>query len=379
MATRDYVTKDGRRLRLGVSTGTCAALAAKAAARMLFTGERATAASVVLPGGKRVEADVLDARVDDGTASCAVRKDAGDDPDVTHGVLVRASATRTGAPGIAIDGGPGVGRVTRRGLDQPVGAAAINAVPRRMIEEAARGVCREFGYDGGLRVVVSIPGGEELAARTMNPRLGIVGGLSILGTSGMVEPMSDRAVVDTTRVELRMLRAEGVRRLLLTPGNYGESFIARHPALSRFRRVRCSNHIGEALDTAARAGFSGIVVVGHLGKLIKLAGGVMNTHSRVADCRLDLLALHAGLAGGDAGLMRSLLDAPTVDAGLEALAAAGLALPALTSLLERIDRHLAERLGGAVPAGAVVFSPYSGLERASGAAEALLRHWNDNE
>lgn len=375
MVLREYVNKNGRQLRLGVTTGSCAALAAGAATRMLLSGKPETAAAIVTPGGKRVEAEILEANAGSDVAVCAVRKDAGDDPDVTDGVLVFASVEKT-TGGIVIDGGSGVGRVTRAGLDQPVGAAAINSVPRQMIERAARDACAAFGYAGGLRIVISIPEGEAIAARTFNARLGIVGGLSVLGTSGIVEPMSDQAVVDTMAVEMNMLRSEGVDRLLLTPGNYGEDFIAAHPELSRVRHVKCSNFIGDALDLAVARGFSGVVVVGHIGKMIKLAGGVMNTHSRIADCRLDLLALHAGLAGGDASLLRALLDAPTVDAGLDLLAARALTTPVMQNLLRRIDWHLGARVGGAFPVGAFMFSSRNGLVAVSDAADSLIQHWN---
>ena len=167
------------------------------------------------------EAELLD---DGRTARCAVEKDAGDDYDITDGMLIRAAVKRCAAPGIRIDGGEGVGRVTKPGLDQPVGAAAINRVPRRMIREQVETVCDELGYDGGMEVIISIPGGEAAAARTFNPVLGVIGGLSILGTSGIVEPMSEQAIVDTISLQQRQAAAQGSEGLILTPGNYGEDF-----------------------------------------------------------------------------------------------------------------------------------------------------------
>lgn len=362
-------------MRTGFTTGTCAALAARAAVRMLLGGRPETTSSLITPKGVPADAPVENILLEPDEAACAVRKDAGDDPDSTDGVLVRAAARKCAGPGIVIDGGTGIGRVTRPGLDQPVGAAAINSVPRRMIEEAAAEACREFGYGGGITVTISVPDGERLAAKTFNPRLGIAGGISILGTTGIVEPMSARAVVDAIAAEMDMLRAEGVRDLVLTPGNYGEEFVRSRPDLSLRHCVMCSNHIGEALDIAAGLSFGSVIVAGHAGKLVKLAGGVMNTHSRTADCRMELLALHAALAGAEAELLREILDAATVDAGLDILAAAGLREKTMNPLLARIDHYLDQRSGGAFPAGAVLFTNKSGRAWTSPRAGEILQDW----
>lgn len=273
-------------------------------------------------------------------------KDAGDDSDVTDGMLVCAAVRRRTTGGIFIDGGEGVGRVTKAGLDQPVGAAAINHVPRAMIEEQVRTVCTALGYSGGMDVVISIPGGAEVAARTFNPKLGIVGGLSILGTSGIVEPMSESAIADTIALELRQLSAAGAQDVILTPGNYGLDFLRSHALVRRdVPVVKCANFIGAALDGAVVAGFVRILLVGHIGKLVKLAGGVMNTHSRYADCRMELLCAHAAVCGGDAALCRAVMEAPTTDAALEFLQGAGLQEPVLRSLLQAIDGHVRRRVG----------------------------------
>ena len=266
-------------LRCGYTTGTCAALAAAGAVRLLLTGEAPERVRITTPKGWTVELPLEDAVLDGGEARCAVRKDAGDDPDVTDGCLVCAAVSRSEPGGIRIDGGAGVGRVTKPGLDQPMGAAAINSVPRRMITDAVKEVCDELGYSGGLSVVISVPGGEEIARRTFNPMLGIEGGISILGTSGIVEPMSEQAMIDTIELNLRQAAAlepgsGGAKRLILTPGSYGESYLhaIRLDALG-VPVVKCSNFIGEALDAAAIQGFSEVLLVGHVGKLVKLAGG----------------------------------------------------------------------------------------------------------
>ncbi|MDR2933068.1 MAG: cobalt-precorrin-5B (C(1))-methyltransferase CbiD, partial [Oscillospiraceae bacterium] len=213
----------GKLLRRGYTTGSCAAAAAKAAAIMLLTQSVCPTATITTPSGTVLTVDVLDLAFTPEYASCAIQKDSGDDPDVTNGCLVYANVSRI-TDGIEINGGDGIGRVTKPGLDQPVGSHAINTVPRRVIREECKSVCRDYGYTGGLSVVLSIPSGEELAKRTFNPRMGIEGGLSILGTTGIVEPMSEAAIVETIRAELNLLYEAEYRDVLIAIGNYGEAF-----------------------------------------------------------------------------------------------------------------------------------------------------------
>ena len=292
----EYIIKDGKRLRLGYTTGSCAAAAAKAACFMLLTGRRKETVELLTPKGILLTLSVLEITQGPDFVSCAIRKDSGDDPDATRDTLIFASVRKTDAPGVFIDGGAGVGRVTKRGLDQPVGAAAINSVPRRMIEENVREVCRLCDYHGGISVIISVPDGERLAQKTFNPRLGITGGISILGTSGIVEPMSEQALVDTIRVELRQRRETGADYVLLTPGNYGADYIRACIGLDPRTAVLTSNFIGDALEICRELGFSGALLVGHIGKLVKLSGGMWNTHSKCGDCRMELLAAIEGLS-----------------------------------------------------------------------------------
>ena len=372
----DHTVRSGtKKLRCGYTTGTCAALAAAGAARYLLTGEAPRSARLVTPKGWAVETPLCDCALDGGAARCAVRKDAGDDPDVTDGCLVTATVRKT-ARGVTVDGGEGVGRVTKPGLDQPVGAAAINTVPRRMIAEAAEAVCAELGYGGGLEIVISVPNGAEIAQKTFNPMLGVEGGVSILGTSGVVEPMSEQALIDTIGVQIRQAAADGAKRLILTPGNYGAEFL-RGCGWDRWNVpvVKCSNFIGDALDAAASEGFEEVLLVGHVGKLVKLAGGIMNTHSRAADCRTELFAAHAALCGADAALCRALYDAATADACLALLDEAELRGAVLQSLLAAVQRHLDRRAGGAFRAGAVIFSNEYGALGQTETAAQLLSVW----
>ena len=369
-----YIPVGNRQLRCGYTTGTCAAAATAGAVRLLLTGERLPAVRVRTPAGIEVEAELLDHAAGPGWACCGVRKDGGDDPDVTDGTLICAKAERTDSPGVTIDGGAGVGRVTRPGLDQSVGAAAINSTPRRMILEQAEREAAQAGYTGGLTITISVPEGEALAERTFNPRLGIEGGISILGTSGIVRPMSEAALIDSLYLEQDMAKAAGVKDLLVTPGNYGDTFAQETLGLELKDRCTCSNYIGHAIDHAVGLGFSSLLLVGHLGKLIKVAAGSMNTHSKVADGRRETLTAHAALAGGDRNLLRALFDSPTTDAGVALLQKAGLLEPVMASIAQALEEQLRHR-AGSMEIGAVFFSNQYGVLGKTAAADNLLaRH-----
>lgn len=375
MSFEHYIRSGQRLLRCGYTTGTCAALAARGAAQRLLSGTVPRTLRLTTPKGWPVEVLPRFCRMEENTALCGVDKDAGDDCDITDGMTIVAAVTRTSIPGITIDGGEGVGRVTRPGLDQPVGAAAINTVPRRMIKEEVQDVCRQHGYSGGLRVEIRIPGGAEAARKTFNPKLGVEGGLSILGTSGVVEPMSEQALVDTLALEIRQAATKS-HRLILTPGNYGTDFLHTQglDALG-VPVVKCSNFIGDALDMAAAEGFEQLLLVGHIGKLVKLAGGIMNTHSRYADCRTELFCAHAAVCGAGPELCAALLEAATTDACLELLDKARLRQAVLDRLLNAVSDHLQRRAGESCRAGAILFSNQYGLQGLTEPAKEILAQW----
>ena len=368
----EYIVKDGKKLRLGYTTGSCAAAAAKAAAFMLLTGRRKDTIDLLTPKGIRLHLTVEEIKITSSEVSCAIRKDSGDDPDATRGTLIFACVRKTDAPGVLIDGGAGVGRVTKRGLDQPVGAAAINSVPRRMIEENVREVCALCGYDGGVSVVISVPEGEALAKKTFNPRLGIVGGISILGTTGIVEPMSEQALVDTIRVELRQRRELGAEYVLLTPGNYGADFIRDSIGIDPRTAVLTSNFIGDALELSRELGFRGALLIGHIGKLVKLAGGMWNTHSKFGDCRMELLAAHAASLGLRPEKVSELLLCVMCDDALRILLEEQLYDSVLARLAGRIEFHLQHKCGE-MEIGAMVFSKEYGRLCQTSCAQALLQ------
>lgn len=376
MALDYYIRSGQKQLRCGYTTGTCAALAAAGAATFLLSGKKPETLSLMTPKGIPVETAPAFLLIKEETAVCGVVKDGGDDADVTHGLTIEAHVKKSCRPGIFIDGGEGVGRVTKPGLDQPVGFAAINRVPRRMIEEQVQQVCDALGYDGGIEVLICIPGGKEAAQKTFNPMLGVEGGLSILGTSGIVEPMSEQALVDTIAVELRQAAALGAKRLILTPGNYGEDFLRENQiAGDTIPVVKCSNFIGDALDIASTYPFEEVLLVGHIGKLVKLAGGVMNTHSRYADCRTELVCAHAAVCGASQEVCMALLQAATTDACIEILDSAQLRQPVLDRLLEAIQQHLEHRVRGKYRIGAVLFSNQYGLLGQTQRAKEIMESW----
>ena len=375
-----YIRSGRRLLRCGYTTGTCAALGAAGAARLLLTGRAPESVGLRTPKGIVVEVAPRFCRATADGAECAIVKDGGDDADATTGLPVIAAVTLCpDAPRtVTIDGGAGVGRVTKPGLDQPVGAAAINHVPRQMITEALLREADAVGYGGGFAVVISIDGGAEAARRTFNPHIGVDGGLSVLGTSGIVEPMSQQALLDTLQLEIHQAALKS-KRLILAPGNYGLDYLASHlPELREIPIVKISNFVGEALDMAAAEQFGELLLVGHVGKLVKLAGGIMNTHSRQADCRTELFCAHAAICGADAATCRALLDAATTDACLDILAEAGLKAPVMASLLDAVQAHLDRRAAGAFEVGAVLFSNQAGPLGQTKTADALLKKWRES-
>lgn len=368
-------------MRNGFTTGSCAAAAAKAAAYMLLTGRRKEQITIETPKGIPYTAKLLDIRRAENEVSCAVEKDGGDDPDVTTGAWIYAKVSyaveadpRTGkGRQIIIEGGPGVGRVTKPGLDQPVGNAAINRVPREMITKEVLEICELADHKGALRVEISVPAGEGLAGQTFNPRLGITGGISILGTTGIVEPMSSQAILDTIRAELSMRRAEGFDYVAVAPGNYGLDFMKRAYGYDLDRSVKCSNFIGATVDMAVEAGFRKLLLTGHIGKLIKVAGGIMNTHSREGDCRMELLAAFALREHVETEAVLKLLDCMTTEEAVKILKDSGKLRQVMDRVMERICFYLEKRAGGRLGIDCILYAnEYGELARSKEAEEWFI-------
>ncbi len=367
-----YVYKNNKKMRMGYTTGSCAAAASKAAAWMLLHGRILPEVELMTPKGIGLHLEVLEPKFSDTSASCAIRKDAGDDPDVTDGLLIYATVSKTEQPGITLDGGEGVGRVTRVGLEQAVGDAAINKIPRQMIREGVEEVWKRSDDTGGLSVIISIPGGKELAKKTFNPRLGIVGGISVLGTSGIVEPMSEEALIQTIRVDIKMQLAGGRNYLVLVPGNYGLDFLEDYEPEILKRSVKYSNFLGEAIDAAVEFGAKGILLVGHIGKLVKLAAGIMNMHSRNADARMDILTAHAAVLGADQETATRLMNCITTDEALEILKEKDLMKPVMERLMERMEFYIDHRSGKSLERGILTFSLEQGVLGESSDVRRLL-------
>lgn len=286
-----YIEKGGKKLRCGFTTGSCAAAASKAALTMLITNSDIHNVSIMTPKGIMYNAEITDIdRSEAGFVSCAVTKDGGDDPDVTTGSKIFAKVGLARVCGVLIRGGVGVGKVTKPGLDQPVGEAAINSTPRKMITKNVEEVLLRYGINKGVEVTISVPGGEELAQKTFNPKLGIVDGISILGTTGVVEPMSDSALLETIKVETRVSRAMGKEIFFAAPGNYGLTFLKEVYGIDQNLVVMTSNFIYDTVKIAVREGFDKMLFVGHIGKLVKVAGGIKNTHSMYGDHRMEILS-----------------------------------------------------------------------------------------
>ncbi len=388
MAFEYYYRKGTKNLRCGYTTGTCAALASAAATELLLTGKAPGTVSLMTGKGIPVEVLVEKCGADDNSAWAAIPKDAGDDADVTDGLDIVATVQKqkgseSGQVRVTIDGGKGVGRVTKPGLDQPVGAAAINSGPRTMIEEEVRKVCEECGYSGGIHVKISVPEGEEAAKRTFNANLGIEGGISILGTTGIVEPMSEQALVDTIEVTLRQIAAES-KKVIMTPGNYGNTYI-KEQQLDQLGVpvLNISNFLGESLDMASAEKMEEVLLVAHVGKLSKVAAGIMNTHSRYADGRNEVFAAHAGKCGASPEVIGSIMNAATTDAcidildGVKGSGEQGNSFrdEVMESILDAVQKKLDHRAAGAYRIGAVMFSNVYGTLGMTDVAKELLENW----
>lgn len=378
--TTDFgvVVKRGKALRYGYTTGTCATAAAAAAAEMLLSGKRVDKVRVTLPAGEEIELETVHPEVMPDFARCGICKDAGDDPDVTHGMEIVAevrfkSGGAAGTADVAITGGPGVGVVTARGLPCAVGEPAINPVPKKMILQHVEAVAARHGIEGdrGLIVEISALNGEEIAKKTFNGRLGIQGGISILGTTGIVEPMSEQALIDTIKVLIDKASQQHPEVALISPGNYGRDYCSEVLKIDLETGVKCSNYIGETLDYLVYKGFKEILLVGHVGKLVKLAAGIMQTHSSMADGRMEILGVHSAMAGAPPSLVRQIMACGTTDEAIEVLDAAKLTQAVFDSVMERICFQLNYRTRGAMKVEVILFSAQDAVIGETDGAQAL--------
>lgn len=415
--------EEKRQLKSGFTTGTCAAAAAMAAAQALAGGRKREYVSLMTPGGREAAFEVLwqpecGEKAGGGQDGfwpgsespekqiCMVRKDSGDDPDVTNGTLIGAAVSfgenvqraeesgeelpgiysdHSQSPSVYLTGGIGVGRVTKKGLKCPVGYPAINPVPRQMIAEAARTALWNLGCERPVYIEIFIPAGRELALKTFNPRLGIEGGISVLGTTGIVNPMSEQALIETIRLDIRVQAAENRTLLAVAPGNYGEAFLREEMGLSMDAFVKCSNFVGETFSMLKEEGVRQALFAGHLGKLIKVAGGVMNTHSKYGDRRMEILAdclaetwNSEEKRSGRSALNRrreevigQILSMNTTDQAAEFLSAQGLLASVMKTVTGRIKSVLESRFQ--IETEVIVFSGSAGILGMTAGAAAFAK------
>ena len=312
-----FVIKEGKSLRCGYTTGSCAAAAAKAAALILETGQVIKYIEIDTPAGIRLKLEVNNPIIDEDKVSCSIIKDAGDDPDNTDGMEIYAEVRKRKDGRVTIDGGFGIGRIMRKGLFGEIGDAAINPVPREMVEKEVREVS-ESGYD----VIIFAPRGVEVGKKTFNSNIGIEGGISIIGSKGIVYPMSEEALIKTIYLEVDMAEETyGRDHIVLVPGNYGEK-ISDSLGIDK-PRVKISNFIGDSLLYIYNRGFKSVTLIGHIGKFSKLSLGVFNTHNKTCDARMEAFVYYLAFMGAPIELLEEINNTLTAEVALELCIEAG--------------------------------------------------------
>ena len=345
----EYVYIDGKKYRRGYTTGSCATGASKAAVYMLITKNRINTINIDTPKGIPLSLKVDNINISDTFVECSIKKDGGDDIDATHTMDIYARAeivskndknkeylTLKDIDGLSnnsesqselykfirVYGGIGIGVVTKKGLSVDVGKPAINPTPLKMINHEIRNLIGDnfesiLGNNKVLKITIFAPQGEAVAKKTFNPRLGIVGGISIIGTTGIVEPMSDEGWKKSLSIELQMKKEQGLDKIILVPGNHGEQFIREKLNLDIKYVVRTSNFIGYMIKEAQRLGYKKILMAGHIGKFIKISAGIFNTHSKVADARSEILVANLALMGATYEFLNKINQCLTTEEAVE--------------------------------------------------------------
>lgn len=364
---------NGKEMRRGYTTGSCAAAAAAAAAQMLFSREKLSSMKIHTPKGIELILPISNVQIEYGRVICSVKKDGGDDPDVTHGMDIFAQVKEIPNPEIVITGGQGIGVVTEPGLSVSVGEYAINPVPLEMI----RSSCRKVIPAGkGIAVIIFTPQGETVAKKTFNPRLGITGGISIIGTSGIVEPMSEEALKQSIALELSMLAEKKYKKIIFVPGNYGRDFATQELQIRSVPIIKISNYIGDMLEEAVRLGFQEILLVGDLGKLIKVSAGIFHTHSRVADGRMEILSCYAALLGGDRHLVKKIFKGKTTTAGIQLIQEYHME-GIYDFIVQRVSQKAREHIYHEMGIGTVLFSRSIGLLSMDEKGQQLVKEFQN--
>lgn len=346
-----YRYYEGRMWKRGYTTGSCAAAAAKGAVLALVKNQQVKEVEIVTPLNTTLTIPVHALEINQKSATCSVIKDGGDDPDITHGLEIKVKAVMKGST-IEIRGGKGVGTVTKPGLAVSPGQPAINPVPRKMIQEAVQPLL-EAGQ--GVELEIIVPGGEEAARKTLNPKLGIVGGISILGTTGIVEPMSEEAFKSSLVPQISLALAMGYKTLVLTPGRMGQRRAMERWRLPEEAVVQMSNFVGFMLQECCQRQVANLILYGHIGKLIKIAGGIFHTHSKVADARLEILTAHAALQGASMEVIDAIMGANTIEEAVGTVKEAGMDF-LFEKLAQRVSAKASEFVQGKIKIGTILTS-----------------------
>lgn len=371
----DFTYVNGKKLKKGLTTGTCATAASVAASLMILNQELEEKVTVHTASGMEVTMEIHDPSFSDLQATASVKKDGGDDADATHGLLIYSTVTLLpDQKEIEIDGGQGVGRVTQKGLAIEVGQAAINPIPRQMIEKSVRNV---IGSNCGAKILIWVPEGEERAKLTYNSRLGIVGGISILGTTGIVNPMSEESWKAAITIELAMLYHQGNNSVILVPGNYGEDFAAKTLCLPPAKIVNMSNFVGHVLKEVQRIGFDRVLMVGHMGKLVKVASGIFSTHSKDADARMETLIANLALMGAPFEMLQEIDNCLTTESAGTIISLYGYeaVYQILADKIKKKSERLLKNRKPEVTIDVVLFSSEVGFLAATKPLEVIREEW----
>ncbi len=363
-----YIYKDGKNMRYGYTTGSCATAAAKGAARMLVSQQKVEVVRIRTLKGWDLDLKLEDIIFTENFAQCSIRKDSGDDPDSTDGIKIFAKVEKTEKQEIELTGGKGIGRGTKRGLAIEPGNYAINPTPRKTIQQAVR---EEIPENLGVKVTIFCPKGIEVAKKTFNSQLGIQGGISILGTTGIIEPMSEEAFKDSLAIEISVKRAEGIKKLILSPGNYGRDF-SKSIGLDSKYLVKTSNFIGFMLDKAEEYQIEQILWVGHIGKMIKVAAGIFHTYSRMADARMETLAAYAALLEAPHSLIQKIMGSITTEESIEYIKGWEKEKELFDLIAKKVSDRCRRRLRSPIQLGTILFSQKYGFLGQCKDAEELL-------
>ena len=350
MSLESYREKNSKKLKKGYTTGSTAAGAAKAAVKMLITRQKVETVEIDTPAGIKLKLKVESAIIEDEFSKASVIKDAGDDPDITDGVEIFAEARKI-KDKIEILGGEGVGKVTKPGLAVEVGQAAINPIPKKMIIQE---ISKLLADDKGVRIIISVPQGEKLAEKTLNPKLGIKGGISILGTTGIVEPMSEKAYKESLALKINQAVALGEDKVVLVFGNYGKE-VAQKLGYKEEQIIRMSNFVGFMLERVKEQEIREILLIGHIGKIVKIAAGIFNTHSKIADARRETIAAYTAALGGSRKLTNNILAANTAEETIDLIRQDGLEV-VFDRLAEEVVNRVKEYIDNQIEVKSLIFS-----------------------